>query len=138
MSDKINLSKEEIILNKIQQMFEISKQISDMDNVIGSIFLMNLTNSMDIISSNINSKELDVTDKAKSISMFLGIDFEQLVIDIVKKHNEKEKNINEKVDEEVFDFIINNSKNIDDYETFINKNKVKDELNYLKGNLWGH
>lgn len=130
---------ENILIDKINKMIDLTKEISDIDRAIGDIFFMNILNSIDIINAEIKSEELDISDKLKTISKFLGVDLEKLIAEIIEdKYTTLQDGTlkdSEEVNEEVLDFIINNSKDIDNYETFLKENSVKENLNYLKGEL---
>lgn len=130
---------ENILIDKINKMIDLTKEISDIDRAIGDIFFMNILNSIDIINAEIKSEELDISDKLKTISKFLGVDLEKLIAEIIEdKYTTLQDGTlkdSEEVNEEVLDFIINNSKDIDNYEAFLKENNVKENLNYLKGEL---
>lgn len=128
-----------IIVDKVEAMFNIAKEIVEEDKVIGEVFLMNIINSMDIINAKVKSETLDLSDKLKTISDVLNIDLEELVKMIIEKHYSQGQGgdfiSNEDAEKDVVDFIINNTKNIDDYEKFLQENSVKENLDYLKENL---
>ena len=137
-----NLSQDQInnkIMDKVKQLVEISKEIADLDKVIGDVFLMNILNSMDIIQSSANSQELDISEKIKVMSNLLGIDLEVFIAKLIEDKYTPTQNgeliKNEEIQEEVLDFIINNSKDIDDYEKFLKDNSIKENLDYLKENI---
>lgn len=137
-----NLTQEQIndnIMEKVQQLVETAKEISDLDKVIGDVFLMNILNSMDIIQCSANSQELDISEKIKVISNLLGIDLETYISSLIEAKYTQSQNgeliKNEEIQEEVLDFIINNSKDIDDYEDFLKENSIKENLDYLKENI---
>lgn len=127
------------LIDKINKMIDLTKEISDIDRAIGDIFFMNILNSIDIINAEIKSEELDISDKLKTISKFLGVDLEKLISEIIEdKYTTLQDGTlkdSEEVNEEILDFIINNSKDIDNYEAFLKENSVKENLNYLKGEL---
>lgn len=127
------------LIDKINKMIDLTKEISDIDRAIGDIFFMNILNSIDIINAEIKSEELDISDKLKTISKFLGVDLEKLISEIIEdKYTTLQDGTlkdSEEVNEEILDFIINNSKDIDNYEAFLKENNVKENLNYLKGEL---
>jgi hypothetical protein len=127
------------ILNKIEQMVNIAREISEIDETMGDVFLMNLRNSMDIIETSIENKPIDISDKIILLAELLNLDLETYIEDIVKaKFSETQDGTlvsREEADKEVLDFIINNTKNIDDYEKFLKENSVKENLDYLKETL---
>ena len=127
------------LIDKINKMIDLTKEISDIDRAIGDIFFMNILNSIDIINAEIKSEELDISDKLKTISKFLGVDLEKLISEIIEDKyttlQDGSLKDSEEVNEEVLEFIINNSKDIDNYETFLKENSVKENLNYLKGEI---
>ena len=107
------------LIDKINKMIDLTKEISDIDRAIGDIFFMNILNSIDIINAEIKSEELDISDKLKTISKFLGVDLEKLISEIIEdKYTTLQDGTlkdSEEVNEEILDFIINNSKDIDNY-----------------------
>jgi len=119
--------------NIVNTMMEIQTE----NPLIGDVLLNGFQTSMNIIeefTKHNEVKELDISEKIQIISNALGLDLEELVIHIMEQEKEKDAENLENSDNDVIDFIINNSKKIDDYENFINEN-VKGNLNYLKGVL---
>ena len=130
---------QELILEKIEKLIEIANEIAELDEIVGNVFLMNIKNSMDILSATVKEEPLDLSEKIEFISQYLGIDLEELVKEIVEKDFTSTQSgtliSSEEIDKDAVDFIINNTKNIDDYEKFLQENSVKENLNYLKENL---
>lgn len=133
--ETVDKTKEDLILDKLEKLIEICKEISDIDSKVGDVFLMNVFNSMEIIKTSVQKTPIDISDKIVTISNYLGIDLEELVINILEKHNNYLEIIQEETDANTVDFIINNTKNIDDYEKFLQENSVKENLDYLKENI---
>ena len=121
---------EDIILKKISELIKICDEIKEVNETIGNIFLMNVENSMNIIQSIHNEKELDISEKISLISELVGIKLEDIVIQIMNNNRIDTENS----EQESVDFIINNS-DIDDYEKFLKKNLIKESIEELKGEL---
>lgn len=121
---------DEIIFNKIAELIKVCDEIKEVNETIGNIFLMNVKNSMNIIQSIHNEKELDISEKISLISELVGIKLEDIVIQIMNNNRIDTENS----EQESVDFIINNS-DIDDYEKFLKKNLIKESIEELKGEL---
>lgn len=121
---------DEIIFNKIAELIKVCDEIKEVNETIGNIFLMNVKNSMNIIQSIHNEKELDISEKISLISELVGIKLEDIVIQIMNNNRIDTENS----EQESVDFIINNS-DIDDYEKFLKKNSIKESIEELKGEL---
>jgi len=125
------------IFSKLENIVNTMMEIQTENPLIGDVLLNGFQTSMNIIeefTKHNEVKELDISEKIQIISNALGLDFEELVIHIMEQEKQKNDENLENSDNDVIDFIINNSKKIDDYENFINEN-VKGNLNYLKGVL---
>lgn len=125
------------IFSKMENIVNTMMEIQTENPLIGDVLLNGFQTSMNIIeefTKHNEVKELDISEKIQIISNALGLDLEELVIHIIEQEKEKDAENLENSDNDVIDFIINNSKKIDDYENFINEN-VKGNLNYLKGVL---
>jgi len=125
------------IFSKLENIVNTMMEIQTENPLIGDVLLNGFQTSMNIIeefTKHNEVKELDISEKIQIISNALGLDLEELVIHIMEQEKEKDAENLENSDNDVIDFIINNSKKIDDYENFISEN-VKGNLNYLKGVL---
>jgi len=123
------------ILSKMENIVNTMMEIQSENPLIGDVLLNGFQTSMNIIeefTKNGDVKELDVSEKIEIISNALGLDLEDLVIHIIEEESKKNTENLENSDNDVIDFIINNTKEVDNYENFIDEN-VKGNLNYLKG-----
>lgn len=119
------------IVEKIDQMIQIANEICDEDQKIGEIFLANLGNSIQIIQAGLAQKPLDIDDKLELLCDLLQIDLEEIIVEIMNRKNAEM----EDGDSDTVEFIINNTKDIEDYANFLEENSVKDNLAYLKEKL---
>ena len=123
------------ILSKMENIVNTMMEIQTENPLIGDVLLNGFQTSMNIIeefTKHNDVKELDISEKIKIISNALGLDLEDLVIHIMEQEAQKNAENLENSDNDVIDFIINNTKEVDNYENFIDEN-VKGNLNYLKG-----
>ena len=123
------------IFSKMENIVNTMMEIQTENPLIGDILLNGFQTSMNIIEEFTkynNVKELDISEKIEIISNALGLDLEDLVIHIIEEESKKNTENLENSDNDVIDFIINNTKEVDNYENFIDEN-VKGNLNYLKG-----
>ncbi len=123
------------IFFKMENIINTMMEIQIENPLIGDILLNGFQTSMNIIeefTKHNNVKELDISEKIEIISNALGLDLEDLVIHIMEQEAQKNAENLENSDNDVIDFIINNTKEVDNYENFIDEN-VKGNLNYLKG-----
>jgi hypothetical protein len=135
--NKMQINENNKIFSKMENIVNTMMEIQTENPLIGDVLLNGFQTSMNIIeefTKHNEVKELDISEKIQIISNALGLDFEELVIHIMEQEKQKNDENLENSDNDVIDFIINNSKKIDDYENFINEN-VKGNLNYLKGVL---
>lgn len=121
------------ILAKIEEIIKISYEIREIDEKIGDVFLLNIHNSMKILQA-IGGKEenFDMSEKLILLSNLLGVDLTELIKHIIEEENFKQEIEMDTSDKNVMDFIINNT-DIDDYESFLKENEVKENIDYLKG-----
>jgi uncharacterized protein (DUF1697 family) len=76
---------------------------------------------------------LDVSSQIELVSEILGFSLEEMVMHIIQKNSEM--NLNDKEpDTETMNFLTSNV-DVDDYEKFLEENKVKDNLNFLSKEL---
>lgn len=123
------------IFSKMENIVNTMMEIQTENPLIGDVLLNGFQTSMNIIeefTKHTDVKELDISEKIEIISNALGLDLEDLVIHIMEQEAQKNAENLENSDNDVIDFIINNTKEVDNYENFIDEN-VKGNLNYLKG-----
>jgi hypothetical protein len=128
---------------KIKQMQTLVREISDIDEGVGQIFndsfiiSVNTLNQVYKSGGAIYNDDLDISDRIAMVSNALGLDIEELVKHILEKDfmSQEAQDIMQKAaDEETLSFITSDE-DIDDYEKFIEENKVKENLDFLKGEL---
>lgn len=124
--------------NKLNQILELIKEIKIENDVIGNILMVNFKSAINTIEALRTKTHLDLNEKIELLSELLGIKIEDLIKNIIDNNY-----INSDAsDQETIDFILGTSKNInntnkqiDDYEKFLEDNKVKENIDYLKGVL---
>lgn len=117
---------------KIEEIIRIMGEISEEDNVTGRVLLDGLGLSINVLET--ISKEdfkgtLDVSDQINLVSNILGFSLEEMVMYIIKESPEDSLSDKEP-DKETMDFL-SSTVSVDDYEKFLEENKVKDNLNFL-------
>lgn len=120
------------IVTKIEDMFNIVGEIGKEEPGIANILTENLTialNTIKVIADNGGTRpDVNIDEQLDLITEILGISLEDVVLHIVETKNPN--NINKEADQETLDFITSQA-DVDDYETFLDENKVKDNLNFL-------
>lgn len=124
--------------NKLNQILELIKEIKIENDVIGNILMVNFKSAINTVEALRTKTHLDLNEKIELLSELLGIKIEDLIKNIIDNNY-----INSDAsDQETIDFILGTSKNInntnkqiDDYEKFLEDNKVKENIDYLKGVL---
>ena len=123
------------ITQKIQQIFDIVKEIETESPEVSNILMEGLGLSMNIIESivkNNGREKIDISEHLEILSRILGVSLTDLVLSIIKDQSE-EQNQNDKVpDPETLDFITND---LDDYEKFLAQNKAKESLDFLSNEI---
>jgi hypothetical protein len=121
------------ITQKIQQIFDIIKEIEPESPEISGILMEGLGLSLNIIESVIENngrKNIDISEHLEMISRILGVSLTDLVMSMM---NDTSSEQNDKVpDQETLDFITND---LDDYEKFLAQNKAKESLDFLSKEL---
>lgn len=121
------------ITEKIQQIFDIIKEIEPESPEISGILMEGLGLSLNIIESVIENngrKNIDISEHLEMISRILGVSLTDLVMSMINNSSPEQ---NDKVpDQETLDFITNE---LDDYEKFLAQNKAKESLDFLSKEL---
>lgn len=132
------------IVEKLNDIIKIVGEISDEDENVGKILFQGLgisINTLDVVfrTANLENESgeklntLDVSSQIELVSEILGFSLEEMVMHIIQKNSEM--NLNDKEpDTETMNFLTSNV-DVDDYEKFLEENKVKDNLNFLSKEL---
>lgn len=132
------------IITKMNQIFELIKEIKTENDAIGSLLLGNFKNAVDTIEAANNKTELDISEKIETVTKLLGYDLEELVKHIIEKDyiNNQAGDLvaSKEADAATIDFILGNAKSInntddssiDDYEKFLADNNLKENMEFLK------
>jgi len=86
-------------------------------------------NVLETISKEDFKGTLDISDQINLVSNILGFSLEEMVMYIIKESSEDSLSDKEP-DKETMDFL-SSTVDVDDYEKFLEENKVKDNLNFL-------
>jgi len=110
-------------------------EIRDENIVIGEVLLNSFDNSLKILDAMKDGGKVDISDKIKFISELVGFSVEDLILDVIQKNQISP----DEVDNEAIDFILNNSdinndKDSNKYEEFLETN-IKDNMEFLKKEL---
>jgi hypothetical protein len=128
-------------IDKLNGIFNLITEIKGEDEVLGTILLNNFGNIINGIDAAQNNKDLEISQQIEMISALLGLDLEAIVKHIIETDYGMDQNgdlVNaEEADKESIDFILGNINNtkIDDYEQFLEDNNVKENMEFLKGEL---
>jgi uncharacterized protein (DUF1697 family) len=127
------------IVQKINDIIKLIGEITDEDEYVGKILFQGLgtsINTLEVVFKTIELESkigekvepLDVSAQIELVSSVLGFSLEEMVTHIVQKNSEV---ISDKEpDKETMEFLTANV-DVDDYEKFLEENKVKDNLNFL-------
>jgi hypothetical protein len=127
-----------MIVEKLQQIYTLIQEIEAEDKVAGGIVRRGFELSFDLLQKVAQNdgklEELDVSDQIKMVTEVLGYDVEQLVIQAITEFNDQ-MDIEQKAADEATLAFITADEEVDDYERFIEENKVKENLDFLKGEV---
>jgi len=127
-----------MIIEKLQQITDIINDIAKEDQGVANILRDGFGLSFNILESVAKHggeiEELDVSDQITLVSNTLGIDMEQLVIHAITEFNDQMDLEQKAADEQTLAFITADE-DVDDYERFIDENNVKENLDFLKGEV---
>ncbi len=117
---------------KIEEIIKLMGEISEEDNVTGRVLLDGLGLSINVLET-ISKEEfkgtLDISDQINLVSNILGFSLEEMVMYIIQQSSDDSLSDKEP-DKETMDFL-SSSVDVDDYEKFLEENKVKDNLSFL-------
>lgn len=120
------------ITEKIEEIIKIMGEISEEDNTTGKILLQGLGLSINVLET-VSKKDfegtLDISEQINVVSNILGFSLEEMVMHIVKESSDESLS-DKQPDKETMDFLTS-TVSVDDYEKFLEENKVKDNLNFL-------
>jgi len=128
------------LVKKIEELNNIVKEIDAIDSGVGTIMLDAFgiaLNTMKVVAEHGGSlKEVDVSEQLIAVSNAMGINVRDLIEQILTSdYSDQQQDIMAKAaDEATLDFITSDE-DVDDYEKFIDENKVKENLDFLKGEL---
>lgn len=125
---------------KLTELQNIVREIDEIDAGVGAIMWDSFglgINSMQAVVKAGGTADLDLSERISMVSNILGLDIEELVKFIIERDfmsQEAQDIMSKAADEETLSFITSDE-DIDDYEKFIEENKVKENLDFLKGEL---
>lgn len=127
------------VADKLAQIYKIIGEIKDEEPGIGIILQDGFEISFKIIDKIVKNDgqpftELDVSDQIQIVTDILGINVEQLMVHTITQYNDEAEVAQKAADEETMAFITADE-DVDDYEKFIEENKVKENLDFLKGEV---
>jgi uncharacterized protein (DUF2164 family) len=122
------------IVEKIEQIYALIKEISDEDPTVGALLLEGFgitVNTIQAVAEAGKRETVDLTQQVDFVSKALGYDLEQLVSHILNNSLQTETEIlSTKVpDAATLEFI---TSDLDDYEKFLAQTKAADSLDFLK------
>lgn len=120
------------IFDNLKIIFDCINKITEENKLLGDVLFNNFVTIIETINTSKDKKELDVSEQIILLSNLLGFDLEQIIKGVINKENLE-------VDEETLNFITNTSENInnsiDDYEVFLKNSKIKENMEFLKGEI---
>lgn len=126
------------VADKLTQIYKLIGEIKEEDPGVGIILQDGFEISyrlIDTIAKNGGKiEELDASDQIEIVTKILGIDIEQLIVHTLTQFNEEAEVAQKAADEATMAFITADE-DVDDYEKFIEENKVKENLDFLKGEV---
>ena len=117
------------VTDKIELIVDTALSIKEDNEAIGVVLLDGIQTALRTIDAVKNGKveeANDVSQKINLVTNVLGFNLEELVIGILERNSD----VSEKaVDDETMSFITGQ---VDDYETFLNENELKDTLSEIR------
>jgi hypothetical protein len=121
--------------DKLSMIFELSSAISD--ESIKRVVLESFSMAVDVIEGGVDHSttdsqdySIDMTTKISRIAIMLGYSLEEVVGSIIEMSNSANQGSSKAPDKESLDFITSDV-DVDDYEKFLEENKVKENLDFL-------
>jgi hypothetical protein len=132
------------VVEKINLILALVKEIQETDVVIGDVLMVNIDHAIKTLQAIDTGTPIDVSEQLKLITELLGVDLEQLVKTIIETDYAVAQNgdfVNSgEAEQATIDFIVGNSQNInntnnniDDYEKFLAQ--TKEDMEFLKGEI---
>jgi len=128
---------------KIEDISKIIDEINEYDSGVGRLFLEGFGITLRVlkeVAEKGNRDEIDMSEQIEMVTTALGFPLEDLIMHVLETKFAGQNNagvgydINKVVDEETLDFITSDV-DTDDYEKFLEDNKVKENLDFLKAEL---
>jgi hypothetical protein len=128
------------LVKKIEELNNIVNEIDAIDAGVGTIMLDAFgiaLNTIKVVNEHGGSlKEVDVSEQLAAVSNAMGIDVRELIETILTNdYSDQQQDIMAKAADEATLNFITSDEDVDDYERFIEENKVKENLDFLKGEL---
>ena len=125
--------------DKLSMIFELS---SGLNNVwIKKVVLESFSMAIDVIEGDVDPStndspdySIDMSTKISKISSILGYSLEEVVGSIIQMSNKGSQGSSKEPDKESLDFITSDV-DVDDYEKFLEENKVKENLDFLNSQI---
>ena len=122
-----------VIDDKLNQMVKIIEEIRSEDEAIGNILMEGFGISLNIIKLAIENggrERIDISEYLEAVSAVLGVSLSDMVGQLITNNTVDDST--KVADEETLNFI---TSDMDDYEKFLAKNKVKEDIEFLSGNI---
>jgi len=127
------------IPQKMHQINMLINEIHNEDPGVAKVLRGGFEMSLDVMDQILKNegrplKEYDVSKQIEVVCDLLDIDIEQLVMQAIDDLNQQGDIEQKAADEKTLAFITADE-DVDDYETFLEENKVKENLDFLKGEI---
>lgn len=126
-----------MIDKKLEEIFTKITEVSELDEVVGAILLEQFDIAIKLLKATLENEgtvpaERDISEQLALVTNILGIDLAALVGEIIQRDFADETS--KEVDDDTLSFIVDEDA-VDDYETFLKENKVKENLIFLKNEI---
>lgn len=128
-----------MIVEKITEIMQKIDEIDQIDKATGTILYHAFGIGVNLIHHQVNNPDvevnkLEISEQIQLVTDTLGIDLKLLVSEIINNEYNTNEISSKEVDEASLAFIVADEE-VDDYETFIEENKIKENLDFLKTQL---
>ena len=128
----MDTTNDNLIVDKLNQIFELICEISAEDQVLGNLlkefYTLSLNTVSEIVKAGNDKDSIDISQHIKIISNVLGVDIRAMMEHALKEASGQQTESNKEADAATLEFI---TSDLDDYEKFIAQNKAKENLDFL-------
>lgn len=134
--DTNNTPNTDVIVDKLNQIFELICDITTEDQGLGSLlkefYTLSLSTAAELEQAGGDRTKIDLSQHIKIISNVLGVDIRDMMEEVLKQASGQQMESNKEADVATLEFI---TSDLDDYEKFIAQNKAKESLEFLSKSI---